>query len=187
MYFEELVARAKEAAIKEKKRAAKAEEAFTEALRGAREVKAGMSWDDARPLLASHRHFQGVRARLEVQVRGTLLGAGSLGTSRSRSRTRGSSAAQAACIGRWSVTKLSTKLCQREECHWLHSTCMQITKHPSLPLAALVTINREQQCSGRPCAPVCPYLYFPLSPAGKFQLDKHPLVRPSHQLSTLRC
>lgn len=67
MYFEELVARAKEAAVKEKKRAAKAAEAFTEALRGAREVKAGMSWDDARPLLASHRHFQGVRARFTAE------------------------------------------------------------------------------------------------------------------------
>lgn len=72
MYFEELVARAKEAAIKEKKRAAKAAEAFTEALRGTREVKAGMSWDDARPLLASHRHFQGVRARFMSQARDTV-------------------------------------------------------------------------------------------------------------------
>ncbi len=89
MYFEELVARAKEAAVKEKKRAAKAAEAFTEALRGAREVKAGMSWDDARPLLASHRHFQGVRARFTSRVRDT-----------NGTRSWGCTAARDACICR---------------------------------------------------------------------------------------
>lgn len=62
MYHEELVARAKEAAAKEKKRQAKAAEAFTDMLRASRDVRADMAWEEARALLASHRHFLGVRA-----------------------------------------------------------------------------------------------------------------------------
>jgi len=68
MYHEELVARAKEAAAKEKKRQAKAAEAFTDMLRASRDVRADMAWEEARALLASHRHFLGVSSEAERQA-----------------------------------------------------------------------------------------------------------------------
>lgn len=57
LYYQELVDRAAEKAAKEKKRAAKAAEAFTDLLRSTRAIKTGMSWEDARPELSSHRDY----------------------------------------------------------------------------------------------------------------------------------
>lgn len=60
LFYQELVDRAAEKTAKEKKRAAKAAESFTDLLRSSRAIKAGMPWEEARGELASHRDYLSV-------------------------------------------------------------------------------------------------------------------------------
>lgn len=62
MVFDELVGKAVDRAAKERKRAARAAEAFTQLLRATRAFTPGMPWEEAHVLIASDRDYQAVRA-----------------------------------------------------------------------------------------------------------------------------
>ena len=62
LVFDELLGRAAERAAKEKKRAARAAEAFTSLLRATKAITAGMPWAEAHVLVASDRDYQAVRS-----------------------------------------------------------------------------------------------------------------------------
>ncbi len=64
LVFDELVGKAADRAAKERKRAARAAEAFTQLLLATRAIAPGMPWEEAHVLIASDRDYQAVRARL---------------------------------------------------------------------------------------------------------------------------